>query len=130
MCFSIFQNQNFWCILGQCSNPVSLIVHLPPPPLSFPTQVHAELARRHAHANEVARQHWQACTDAYQAALRLPAGELGSFQERCDVRYNYACALALSGRVEEARMEIAALVQCGAVSMEDVHADEDLAGMV
>lgn len=45
------------------------------------------------------------------------------------MRYNMACALALSGRVGDARAHVNDLVQCGAVTVEDVQADADLAGV-
>ena len=40
--------------------------------------------------------HFRLSMDAYAAALQHP-GQLGSFQELCDVQYNYACAASLAG---------------------------------
>ena len=40
--------------------------------------------------------HFRLSMNAYAAAIQHP-GQLGSFQEWCDVQYNYACATSLAG---------------------------------
>jgi tetratricopeptide (TPR) repeat protein len=62
-------------------------------------------------------------------ALSNPTG-IGGFSDRCDVRYNHACALARIGRVEEAAAVLRGLIEMGVGSVvEDVGRDEDLEGV-
>lgn len=75
-----------------------------------------------AHALEWA----SASADAYAAALATP-GALGSVGERCEVQYNFACAAANCGRLDEARAAIQQLLECGSTSVAEVTADADLA---
>ena len=89
--------------------------------------MHAELAR--LASGEQAAQHWGACIKAYRGALALPPAELGGWEERRDVRYNLACALAMAGEVQEARGVLEPLLQEGGVRVEDARADADLAGV-
>lgn len=84
--------------------------------------MHAELARLDA---AQAAKHWDACIQAYKAALDTP-GALGGWGERQDVRYNMACALAVAGHVQEARGVLEALVHEGGVGLDDARADPDL----
>jgi uncharacterized protein (DUF3084 family) len=43
------------------------------------------------------------------------------------VRYNYACCLALAGRDQAAAALLGQLLACGAVSVNEVQQDADLA---
>lgn len=45
--------------------------------------------------------HWESTRKCYEKVLAAPQ-KLGSCSERCTVRYNYACALAMGGRRQEA----------------------------
>ena len=52
--------------------------------------------------------------------------QLGGFPERCDVRFNCACALTLAGQEAEASALLGQLVACGGITSADLMADEDL----
>lgn len=61
------------------------------------------------------------------ALLRATCLQLGAFSERCSVRFNHACTLALAGREEQAQAALMALLECGGVSAADLASDADLA---
>lgn len=88
-------------------------------------EANVQLARL-AGACAAAAVHWRQAADAYRAALGRPEA-LGSWGDRSDVRYNFACCLVHCGREEEARGLLAQLVAAGAVSTADVQQDADLA---
>jgi len=70
---------------------------------------------------------FQEAARAYGSALYDPSA-LGSFSERCDVRYNYAYALCCAGQEEEAARQLASLVQArGREFLEELSSDEDFA---
>ena len=52
--------------------------------------------------------------------------QLGGFRERCDVRFNCACALVLAGKEDEARGLLLQLLGWGSTSASDMLADPDL----
>ncbi len=68
------------------------------------------------HLHEAAR--------AFERALQSPAN-LGSFQDRCETRYNYACLLALCKRPGEAINVLAELLKCQGVTAHDLVNDSD-----
>ncbi|GLI64388.1 hypothetical protein VaNZ11_007654, partial [Volvox africanus] len=76
-------------------------------------------------AKDIASQHATAAVAAFQAALTRPE-RLGGWRQRCDVRYNLACALALLGREQEAHQLLVALLGCGAVRPSELARDVDL----
>jgi hypothetical protein len=51
--------------------------------------------------NDVCRSHWEASLQCYEKVFSQPK-KLGSCGERCAIRYNCACALAMVGRQHEA----------------------------
>lgn len=73
-----------------------------------------------------ATNHYHRALESYQAALAQPQA-LGSFSERCNVRYNAACCLVGAGRLEEAVAMITALIAVGGVGREEALEDPDLA---
>ena len=89
----------------------------------------SQLARLAAAAQDAAAAagHWAAAEAAYRAALQRPTAF--DFRERCDLRYNHACALNRCGRGGEAAGLLRALLALGATSAQDVAADADLAGV-
>eukprot|EP00873_Tetraselmis_striata_P005025 jgi/Tetstr1/425289/TSEL_015740.t1 len=63
----------------------------------------------------------------YGWALQHPT-QLGTFSERCDVRYNYGCALAAAGQEDTAAEVFAALLRArGPAVAQDLREDADLA---
>ncbi len=60
-----------------------------------------------------------------ESALSDPT-QLGTFKERCNVRYNYACACALCGKHQEAEEQLRLLAAWQAVEASDLLSDEDL----
>uniref|UniRef100_A0A7S3VU66 Uncharacterized protein n=1 Tax=Dunaliella tertiolecta TaxID=3047 RepID=A0A7S3VU66_DUNTE len=92
-------------------------------------EAHAGLARLAASTGDLAAaaQYLQQAAAAYESVLRVPE-EIGGFRERCDVRYNAMCVLALASRDAEACSILQQLIACGAVSTSDVAKDPDLAG--
>jgi hypothetical protein len=60
-----------------------------------------------------------------ESALRAPQ-LLGSFSERKDVRYNYACAAALAGQPDKAVQVLLQLAAVGAVTPGEWVTDGDL----
>lgn len=91
--------------------------------------VHVQLARLAAAAQDAAAAagHWTAAEAAFSAALQRPTAF--DFRERCDLRYNHACALYRCGRGGEAAGVLRALLALGATSAADIQADADLAGL-
>jgi tetratricopeptide (TPR) repeat protein len=77
-----------------------------------------------------ARAAWHDAAEAYAAALARPPQSLGSWTERNDVRYNYACALAKSGRSHESAAVLQELATHGGVDLREAAADADLASLV
>ncbi|GLC42096.1 hypothetical protein PLESTM_001290900 [Pleodorina starrii] len=73
----------------------------------------------------VVRHHAAAAVASLQAAVSRPE-RLGGWRQRCDVRYNLACALALAGREQESAQLLAALLSCGAVQPAELTQDVDL----
>ncbi len=67
-----------------------------------------------------------AAADAYAAALAQPAA-LGTVAERLDVQYNFACAAAQCGRLEQAGAALAQVIACGGTTLAEAEADADLA---
>lgn len=84
------------------------------------------------HAGSDARQaaaHFAASADAYAQVLQHPEA-VGGFAERCDVRYNYACACCLAGRHDAARQVLTALVASDTTTAQEIAADADLKGLL
>lgn len=79
-------------------------------------------------ASNDARQQFQEGATAYERALQLPA-ELGTFQDRCETRYNYACLLALCKRDKEAIAVLGNLLQNQGVTAHDIANDTDFANI-
>ena len=69
--------------------------------------------------------HFQQSYEAYKTALQRPT-TLGSLDDRCNVRYNYACVCTALGKHEEARNLLQSLLAVGGTSKEDLRADQDL----
>jgi hypothetical protein len=65
---------------------------------------------------------------AAESGLRAPQ-LLGSFAERKDVRYNYACAAALAGQPDKAVQVVLQLAGVGALSPGEWVSDGDLASL-
>ncbi|GIL52179.1 hypothetical protein Vafri_8116 [Volvox africanus] len=78
-----------------------------------------------ADAKDIASRHATAAVVAFQAAVARPE-RLGGWRQRCDVRYNLACALALVGREQEAHQLLVSLLGCGAVRPSELARDVDL----
>lgn len=76
--------------------------------------------------SEMCRRHWQSCIECYEKVLTAPQ-KLGSCSERCTVRYNYACALAMHGRTQEAVAMLQKIAQKHPESLVGAHADSQLA---
>lgn len=57
----------------------------------------------------------------------LQSKPLGLFAERCDVRYNFACASSACGRVADAAAALRRLLALGHVTAEQIAADDDFA---
>ncbi len=70
--------------------------------------------------------HFQESAKAYQRALQLPA-TLGSFQDRCEARYNYACVLCLCKRYDEGMSVLTELQRRQVVTVHDLTSDPDFA---
>ena len=75
-----------------------------------------------------ARAAFEAAIAAYGKALQNPE-KLGKLQERCDARYNAACALALGGQHAQAKQLLQQLLAANLVTQADVAADKDLHGL-
>ncbi len=69
--------------------------------------------------------HFQQSYEAYRTALQRPT-TLGSLDDRCNVRYNYACVCAALGKQDEAKSLLQSLLSVGGTSREDLRADQDL----
>lgn len=91
--------------------------------------VHVQLARLAMAAGngEAAAEQWALAEAAYALALRQPTAF--DWSERCEARYNHACCLARCGRAGEAAALLRQVVASGAVNVQDVQADADLAGV-
>ncbi|EFJ48167.1 hypothetical protein VOLCADRAFT_91252 [Volvox carteri f. nagariensis] len=76
-------------------------------------------------ADAAVQRHAAAAAAALQSAVVRPE-RLGGWRQRCDVRYNLACALALAGRHQEAHQLLTALLSCGAVRPSELVRDVDL----
>ena len=62
---------------------------------------------------------------AYEKALQIPE-RLGKLQDRCNARYNAACALALGGQQTAAKQLLEQLLGLSLISAADIAADSDL----
>ena len=71
-----------------------------------------------------AQAHYETGAAAYERALQLPT-QLGSFQDRCEARYNYACLLALSKQLQEAMHILSQLLSCQGVTIQEISNDTD-----
>ena len=91
--------------------------------------VHVQLARLAGVAQDAcaAAGHWAAAEGAFHAALQQPTAF--DLRERCDLRYNWACALSRCGRQGEAAAVLRQLLARGATSAADIQGDADLAGV-
>ena len=69
--------------------------------------------------------HCTQSADAYAAAFAKPAA-VGSFEERCNARYNFGCVCVQSGQHDRAHQLLAGLLAVGGVTREDVATDADL----
>ena len=69
--------------------------------------------------------HFQQSYAAYRTALQRPTS-LGGFEDRSNVRYNYACVCAQLGKHEEARELLRSLLAVGGTSTVDLRADQDM----
>ena len=72
-----------------------------------------------------AEAHWQQSADNFTQALERP-DKLGCFEERCGVRYNLACVLALKGDAQQAAHLLQQLLVVGGVQWEELLEDADL----
>jgi len=72
--------------------------------------------------------HLEQSLRCYEQALARPAG-LGSFMERCGVRHNHACALALAGQGDAAVTLLRELVAARGSTAEDLRSDQDLVSL-
>ncbi len=70
--------------------------------------------------------HFQESAKAYNRAMQFPA-TLGSFQDRCEARYNYACVLCLCKRYDEGMSVLTELQTRQAVGVHDLTCDPDFA---
>jgi tetratricopeptide (TPR) repeat protein len=79
------------------------------------------------HMMEEVKEMWARAEQLLSSTTMANPTGIGGFSDRCDVRYNHACALARIGRVEEAAAVLRGLIQMGVGSVvEDVGRDEDL----
>jgi len=78
---------------------------------------------------DAARSHAATAANAYRSALSQhrpgQPSPLGLFAERCDVRYNFACAAVHCGREQEAAQVLRGLISLGHTSPQELSADED-----
>ncbi|KAL3140757.1 hypothetical protein ABBQ32_005308 [Trebouxia sp. C0010 RCD-2024] len=75
-----------------------------------------------------ALQHFCEGAQAYQKALQTPTN-LGSMQDRNEIRYNFACLLCLSTQQEAAMNVLAELMRKNGVASQDLITDEDFTDM-
>lgn len=85
------------------------------------------LAMNHS-APADAMQWFSQAAAAYRKVLQWPT-KLGKFQERCEVRYNYACMLSICSRQEDAIRLLQQLAQVRGVSSNDLQSDADLSNL-
>lgn len=76
-------------------------------------------------AADDARRQIELSVDSFAKALAAPE-KLGSFSDRCSLRHTYACALSLSGRLEQAGHLLQALLSVDPALMSDMLTDDDL----
>ncbi len=62
--------------------------------------------------------------EAYAAALTQPT-TLGTFSERCNIRYNYACVCIHAGGIQQAANIIKGLLTIGGTTVQDLLSDTD-----
>lgn len=93
-------------------------------------EAHVQIGKLAAASGDerAAREHWSRSADAYSVALSNPV-VLGSFEDRCNVRYNCACVCAQCGRYEDAHRLLQALLAVGGTTQGDLMADQDLDGV-
>ena len=90
-------------------------------------EVHNKMGKLCAqHASSDADLHFQESATAYERALR-DSTTLGSFSERCEARYNYACVLSLCRRFTEAVAVLTDLLKQQGVTEHDLTSDPDFA---
>lgn len=70
---------------------------------------------------------WQEAANAFEVALSRVSSKLGGFTERNDAKYNYACALAKSHRVNESIAILQSLGNIGGLDLKNAAQDADLA---
>lgn len=80
------------------------------------------------HGSSDALRHFCEGAQAYQKALQAP-NNLGTMQERNEVRYNFACLLCLSSQQETAVNVLAELLRTDGVAPQDLITDEDFTSM-
>ena len=75
-----------------------------------------------------AMQYFQQGVQAYERALQA-SHQLGSLQERNEIRYNYACLLCLTAQQDTATALFGELLKQGGATVQDLLTDEDLSSM-
>ncbi|KAK9821850.1 hypothetical protein WJX74_004939 [Apatococcus lobatus] len=93
-------------------------------------EVYLQLGRLAASGADVASAQASFATaiSGYEKALEIPQ-KIGKLQDRCDARYNAACALALGGRPVDAKQLLQQLLAAGLINAVDLKADADLQGL-
>ncbi len=81
--------------------------------------------RLHAGQGAKAEADWQQSANSFRQALERP-DKLGCFEERCGIRYNLACVLALKGDAQQAGDLLQQLLAAGGVQWEELLQDADL----
>lgn len=76
-----------------------------------------------------ARRLWTEAAVAFETAISQGLERLGGLEERNDVKYNYACALAKSQRLEESVAVLQNLVASGAQDIANAAHDGDLSAL-
>jgi hypothetical protein len=77
-------------------------------------------------SDDDARRLWAEAAAAFQTAISQALERLGGLEERNDVKYNYACALAKSQNLEESAALLQALLASGAQDINSAAHDSDL----
>lgn len=85
------------------------------------------IARELGAVNDQAEQ-LRCALESFERALQRPEA-LGSNSERCNVRYNHACALALAGRAAEACDALQHIAERDATVLDGIQSDDDLQGL-
>ena len=92
-------------------------------------ETHTKMGKLCSHnAHEDVQMHFARGFAAYTRALQFPT-QLGSFQDRCEVRYNFACLLSLCHQQQEALQILTQLVNCQGVIVSDLSNDADFASI-